>query len=123
MSLCTPCTKAALVPLCVTNLTIGTITTFLTAVFVYQKHIGSGKVKRYDVNTGAAGEVTISPLQAMAGQDYEYSVTLATALSIETTETLTINAKTFPCVTVEYEQISDPTSGAAETYANITLNI
>ncbi len=123
MSVCNPCTKANLVPECVTNLTIGTISSVSTNVHVYQKHIGSGRIDRYDVTTDGSGTVTISPSNIMRGQKFEYWVTLANADDIETKETLTINSNTYDCVTVEYQFVADASSGDAETYTNITLKI
>ena len=123
MAICTPCTKANLVPECVTNLTIGTISSLTTAVYVYQKHVKTGRIERYDITTGGAGEVTISPTSIMREQDFEYWVTLASATDIETKETLTINGSTYDCVTVEYMIVKDASDNSAETYAAITLKI
>lgn len=122
MAVCAPCTLTEEVPSCLTNLIIGTISSTNTDVHVYQKHILTGRVVRYDVTTSGAGLVTIEVEDIMQDQIYEYWVVLDTATSIEDRETITINADTYTCVTVPFVKVMQ-SDGDPQSYATITLNI
>lgn len=124
MTVCSPCLSTDEIPVCTTNLTLGTIASLNTAVYVYIRDNSTGRTERYDVVTDQAGTVTIQ-LQAedfMPGHSYETWVTLANATSIEDRETITVGATETPCIYLRFKYIKDPADGSNLAYANITVS-
>lgn len=120
MSICDQCQKTVNPPLCVTALIIGTIADLTTAVYVYQKHIGSGRTVRYDVTSDGAGLVSIEPQSLMAHQPYEYWIT---ATNSQDKKPITVDGTAYDCLLVEYDKINDAITGDSETYASITISV
>ncbi len=96
MSVCDPCLKTELVPKCLTNLIIGTISSLNTAVFVYIRDLTTGKLLRFSEVSSGAGQVTVTGLDTepdfMPDHSYEMWITLQTAISIEDRETITVTS-------------------------------
>lgn len=114
---------AAPIPLCTTNLIIGTITSNTTAVYVYFQSAATGELTRYAVTSSGAGLVTV-PLTKNFMRDSTYSVgvTLAAAVSMDDREDITVSGTvaTTKCIDLHFEFVRD-TSGEAVTFPSITV--
>lgn len=107
MSLCNPCSASKPVLACTTDLTVGTISSLSTAVFVYLKNHTTGFIKRYDVTTTIAGLVviTLSSNDIMPDHDYELWVSLASATNTDERENITIDAVVYTCVKPVFRRV------------------
>lgn len=120
MTVCNPCLTTDIIPVCVTSLVVGSISSLNTDVFVYVKDITTSKVVRFEETTDGAGLITITGLDTepdfMPNHSYELWVTLATATSIDDREDITVpNAgTTTECIALCFEY-------TGEEYASITI--
>ena len=91
MSVCSVGTPTQLIPVCVTNLTLGAISSVDTAVLVFFHDITTGMLFSFEVTTDGTGKVIIVPTEDfMPDHSYDVWVALKSAVSIETKEDLTI---------------------------------
>lgn len=119
------CTQAGLIPKCTTTLTLGTITSFTTAVYVIIKNIATGRTQIQSFTTDGAGSVDLDmtdPAKQFFGgnQQYEVHVSLQSADNINDKETLTINTVADTCFFIEFENVRD-TAGNLNEIAAQTL--
>lgn len=123
-NVCTPCNTAKLIPACITDLTIGTIGSNNADVYIYIKNISTGRLLRFDATSNGAGLVIvdISSQEWMQNQAYELWITLATAVSIDDKENITISGDSFSCFEISFVQVKDE-EGNVITYASQTLEI
>jgi len=121
MSVCNPCLETDFVPVCITSLVIGTITSLTTAVFIYFKDTATKKVIRFEETSSGAGLVTVTGLDTspdfMPNHSYEVWITLASATSADAREDITVpgSVPTTECIAINFEY-------TGETYTSITVN-
>ncbi len=126
MSVCIDnCQITQMIPVCVENLQIGTISSLTTAVLVYIEDTTLiNKPVPHEVTSDGAGLVTITGLDTlpdfMPNHSYKCWITLASATSIEDRETITIDAIDYTCFYLRFEYIKNP-DNTNKTYTNITL--
>ncbi len=126
MSVCIDtCTKTQLIPPCLTNLQVGTITSLTTAVQVYIEDITlQTKPVAYPVTSDGAGLVTITGLDLlpdfMPNHSYVLWVTLDDATSIEDREVITIASVDYTCFQLRFEYVKNP-DGTNKTYTTIAI--
>lgn len=122
-SICDSPLIAAPIPLCTTNLVVGTVTSASTAVFVYIQSVATGELTRYSVTSNGAGLVTI-PITKNNMRDSTYSlwITLASAGSMEDREDITVSGTptATKCIDLHFEYVRD-TAGDAVVFLNITI--
>jgi|SRR3990167_4552666 len=125
MSVCSNCTKPKPVARCVTNLIIGSISSFNTAVLVYivDKTLDD-RIIEYSVTTSAAGLITIpiTPQRFSEDHSYEIHVTLASAVGVNVKQNITIGGEVSDCIQLRFQTIWD-NDNAIQTYTNQTLSI
>lgn len=121
-----PCTNVKPIASCGTNLIIGTISSFNTAVYVFIKRLGgAARIERLDDTTNGAGQVApaISDLPdgfLSPNFDYEIYVTLATATPNDReTITLTDGVTIDTCFCLPVIEVNE--DDAIQAYANQTL--
>jgi hypothetical protein len=120
MSVCNPCLETDTLPVCVTSLIVGTISSLTKDVHIYVKDITTGKVVRFEETSDGAGLVTITGLGTepdfMPDHSYELWITLADATSIEDKEDITVPnaAETTECIALNFEY-------TGESYTSITI--
>ena len=122
MSVCDPCLQTQLIPVCVTNLTVGDIAALNTDVFVYIEDLTTGRLTRFDVTTDGTGAVIIVLTDRpdfMPDHAYELHLTLATATSIEDKELITILNATpaVDCISIRFNYVEED-----ESYTDITIS-
>ena len=119
---CSNCTPAKNLRICGEDITIGTISSSNTDVYIYVRDIITGKIYRQETTSDGDGVVTLAmddnnrffqPIRT-----YEIWVTLTDAASQEDTETLTIHGGEYDCIQAEFERITD---ADGNTIADSTL--
>ena len=79
---CTDCAYTKIIPTCITEITVGTITELAADVYVFVKNISTGKIDRFSSTSDGAGLVKLSSIAAnffMDSYDYEIWITLRSA--------------------------------------------
>lgn len=109
MSVCSPCLQVCRVPICTSEIILGSISSVSTDVKIIIENKTKGGKKIVSTQSDGAGLVTLvtADLGLMADQTYEISVILASATALCDTETLTIGSSTASCVSVIFENIKD----------------
>lgn len=122
MSVCAPCLKVCNVPLCTTEIILGSISSLSADVKIIIENNSTGRKQYVSTQSDGAGVVTLvtAGLGFMADKSYTFSVILATATALCDTETLTVDTTPASCVTVLFENIID-TGGCQITFASQTL--
>lgn len=124
MSVCNDCIHPKPIARCLTDLIIGTISSFNTAVYVYISNLTTGREIRYSVTSSAAGLITvpITPQRFSEDHSYEVHVTKASAVGINVKENITIGGEVSNCASLRFETIWD-NNNAIVSYANQTLSL
>lgn len=122
MSVCDPCLQTQLIPVCVTNLTIGDIAVTDTDVFIYIKDITTGRLNRFEETSDGSGEVILDLTgepDFMPDHAYELHITLKAATSIEDKELITVlnGADPVDCLSLRFNYVEEDKS-----YADITIS-
>ena len=119
MSVCVPCNKTELLPVCIDTINIGTITDFDTDIFIYVRDntVPGGREIQKEETSGSAGEVSLDSklFKFMPDHSYELWVTLRDATSKEDRETIDIGGTDITCLTIHFEYVKD------ESGVNITF--
>ncbi len=107
---CNNCQCVENTPRCLTALIVGTITSNNADVFVFLRS-ARGRLERFSATSSGAGLVTInsSSFEFMNGMLYEIWVTLATAVSFENKEDITIAGDAvndFECLRFKAEDLN-----------------
>lgn len=124
MSVCTKCTKSKPIARCITNLIVGTISSFNTNVYVYILDLTTERIIRYSVTSSAAGLITvpITPQRFSEDHSYEIWTTLTTAAGVNVKLNITVGADVADCVALQFETIWANDNTIA-TYTNQTLSV
>lgn len=124
MSVCSDCHTTNPVARCLTALTIGSISSLSTDVFVYIENIATGRIVRYSATSDATGKVIIqiTPQQFSENMEYEGWITKRDAGNIEVRESIVIGAESQTCAYISFQNVitSDNTN---TVYASQTLTI
>lgn len=124
MSVCSPCTKVDVIPVCLTNLIIGTIAGLTQNVWIYFRDTTTGKLKRYENQSDGAGLVTLTLVQNngdfMPEHAYEVWVQNENEVNIETKLDITISAVIYTCFLVNFTYVKDGDE-TNETYTTVTI--
>lgn len=110
------------VPRCTTTLTIGTVASLATAVYVYIKNLGSGRTVRYDMTTDGAGTVTLDMSEAGLFYDVHnsFEIWVATAAAPQTRLTVTVGALSDTCLLGTFTDHYDGNIAEYTTYTATT---
>ena len=125
MSACNACLDADNIPECLTNLTIGTISSLAIAVYVYITNNSTGMIERLETTTDGAGLVTLTAIDntwLVPDNSYSTYVVLQSATDISTKEDITIGASTADCVNFKVNAVFGDDE-IQEAYTNITMTI
>ena len=89
--ICEPCKIARPVPVCVENLTLGTIPLTDTDVYIYFHNIKNGRFERTTATTDAGGLVIadLTQIKLMSNHIYEVWVTDQAAVNLDAAEIVT----------------------------------
>lgn len=122
MSVCSVCLTVCNVPLCTTEVIIGTISSVSTDVRILIENKSKGRKVIVDTQSSATGLVTLvtEGLGLMAGQSYEISILLSTSPALCESETITIGDFTATCITVMFDNILDE-NNCQVTFTSQTL--
>lgn len=119
MSVCVPCQKTELIPKCLTDLIIGTVSDFNEDMYIYIRDLTTLSLRRFEEQSSGAGLVTLTGLDTepdfMPSHAYELWITRADATSIEDKEDITINTNVYTCLALRFIDVED------ESYASITI--
>lgn len=120
MSVCNPCLKTDILPVCTDNIVVGEISSPDTDVFVYVKDITTHRCFRFEETSDNNGIVTITSLNQepdfMQNHSYELWITLATATGIEDREDILVDnaSETTECISLEFKR-------TGEEYTSVTI--
>lgn len=119
------CQITEMIATCVKNLEIGTITSFNTDILIYIEDDTTGaKPIAFPSTTDGAGIVELTDIDTfptfMPNHSYKLWVALESATSVESRETITINAIEYTCFNIRFTRVKQP-DNTAQIYTNLTL--
>ena len=120
---CTLCKFTKTYPLCITNLTLGTVTNLNTDHFIYIKNLATGRIVRLAATSDGAGLLTVdvSNEELMHNEGYEIWATLQT-VDKNQMEELTLSDSTADCLYIRGEDLHD-TNGVLIVTATHVLEL
>ena len=116
---CPQCSRARILPVATTSLTIGSISGADTEVHVYFTRLSTRRTQRLSATSGNSGLVTVdvSSLSEFfrPGSDYELWLSLGNTTDIQQKQSITIGIDTAECLLLRFQLVED------ETYTTQTI--